>query len=211
MGDPRAHPASPGRPLGRPGPLPTTSHDDDHVQVDPPRAQHGLSPASSARPQPRQTTRRHGHGGRPRQPRPTQPCGGRPHRHTPRPHAVGHRGRRNARTPAAGHWTPGRSDAAPDTGHVDTHRWTPDACTGHWTPDAGHERGHGDDSTAGIRTSWAATPSDHTLRPQPCLCSRTTSRLLGHLAGQAAPRRIALLGKWFGVRVARDGGRHPLW
>jgi hypothetical protein len=136
------------------------------------------APASSARPQPRQTTRRHGHGGRPR---PSQPCGGRPHRHTPRPHAVGHRGRRNARTPAAGHWTPGRSDAAPDTGHVDTHRWTPDARTGHWTPDAGHERGHGDDSTAGIRTSLAATPSDHTLRPNrvcalalPAGCSATS-------------------------------------
>jgi len=37
-GDPRAHPASP----ARLGPLPTTSHDDDQVQVDPPPAQHGL-------------------------------------------------------------------------------------------------------------------------------------------------------------------------
>jgi hypothetical protein len=94
----------------------------------------------------------------------------------------------------------------PDTGHLDAsdartgHRshgqaphGTPDARTGHWTPDAGHERGHGDDSPAGIRTSLAATPSDRTLRRATCLCSCTTSRLLGHAAGQAAPRRTALV------------------
>jgi hypothetical protein len=70
-------------------------------------------------------------------------------------------------TPDPGQRTPGRSDG---TGH-----WTPVAGTGkrgHWTlaPDTGHRtldagrgRGQGDDGTAGIRTSWAATPSDRTL------------------------------------------------
>jgi hypothetical protein len=78
---------------------------------------------------------------------------------------VGHSGRRNARTPGAGHWTPGRSGTR--TGHRSRGQapWTPDARTGHWTPDVGHERGHRDDSTAGIRTFLAATPSDRTLRP----------------------------------------------
>ncbi len=95
-----------------------------------------------------------------------------------------------------GHRTPdtGHLDAqtpAPDTGHVDRHPW--DTGRSHRTLDTGRERGHGDDNTAGIRTSLATTPSDRTLRRQPCLCSRTTSRLLGRFAGQAAPWRIALL------------------
>jgi hypothetical protein len=75
---------------------------------------------------------------------------------------VGHSGRRNARTPDAGRWRPdsGHLDAqtpAPDTGHLDRPRGTPDARIGHWTPAARHQRGHGDDRTAGIRTSLATT------------------------------------------------------
>jgi hypothetical protein len=85
-------------------------------------------------------------------------------------------------------WTLRRPHRTPIT-------WTGPA--GHRTlaPDTGQERGHGDDSTAGVRTSLAATPSDRTLSAQPCLRSPTTSRLLGRSAGQAAPRRTAVLGR----------------
>ena len=177
-------------------PLSRSATRDDQVQVDPPLAQHGLRQLRAPSFNLGQTTRRHGHGGRPRRPRPSQRCVCRPHRHTRDLIPAGHSGRRNARTPRAEHWTPERSDAR--TGHrsrgqapVGHRTLAPD--TGHRTPDAGHGRGHGDDSTAGIRASLAATPSDRTLRRAPCLCSRTTSRLLGRFAGPAAPRRIALL------------------
>jgi hypothetical protein len=150
--------------------------------------------------------RRRGHGGRPRRPR-----------HPSRAHAcptatlhdlisVGHSGRWKARTPDAhtGHRTP-------DTGHVDAQTPAPD--TGHvgqppvgQTLDAltGHRRGQGDDSTAGVRTSRASSPSDRTLDAQPCSCSRTTKQLLGRSIGQTAPRRIALLGR---LRVERRVAR----
>jgi hypothetical protein len=74
---------------------------------------------------------------------------------------VGHRGRRNARTPDAGHRTPGRSDTR--TGH----RSRGQAPVEHRTlaPDTGHERGHGDDSTAGIRTTSAARERPHAETP----------------------------------------------
>jgi hypothetical protein len=79
---------------------------------------------------------------------------------------VGHSGRGNARTPDAhtGHrapdtWTLRRPYRTVDTGRVDRHAWTLDARTGHWTPDAGRGRKHGDEGTAGIRTSWANTPA----------------------------------------------------
>ena len=122
---------------------------------------------------------------------------------------------RPPRTPDSGHRTSGRSDG---TGH-----WTPVAGTGkrgHWTPDAGRGRGQGDEGTAGIRTSWATTPSDRALgRPtvflwtapaavdSPCRLggevtfpardsSRTTSQLLGRSGGQGAPWRTAVLGRF---------------
>jgi hypothetical protein len=127
--------------------------------------------------------------------RPSQPRGGRPHPPHPGtsfPSDTADAGTHGRRRPDTGHLD--ASDAR--TGHRShgqAPHGTPDARTGHWTPDAGHERGHGDDSPAGIRTSLAATPSDRTLRRATCLCSCTTSRLLGHAAGQAAPRRTALV------------------
>ena len=153
-------------------PLPTTSHDNDQVQVDPSLAQQGLRQLRGSGSNLGQTTRRRGHGGRPRRSRPSQPWGCRP---TATPYdliPVGHNGRRR-----------------PDTGHLDA----PDARTGHRspgqaprdtehrTPDTGHESGHGDDSTAGVRTSLAATPSDRTLR-------RPTVFALSHY--QPAPRPL---------------------
>jgi hypothetical protein len=182
--DGRSSPASRLSPVGHPVDLahcPTTAHNDDQVEADPPLAQHGLCQPRGPGSNLGQTTRRRGHGGRSRRPRPSQPCGCRPHRHALRPHS-----RRTQRTPEVGHWTPGRLDArtghrspgqAPrDSGH--SHR-TPD--TGHRTPDTGQERGHGDDSTAGVRTSLAATPSDRTLR-------RPTVFALSHY--QPAPRPL---------------------
>jgi len=136
--------------------------------------------------------------------------------------SAGHSGRRNAQTPDAHtgrpHRTPdsGHLDAqtpAPDTGHrprgqasVDTgrsHR-TPD--TGHRTPDAGRGRGQADEGAAGIRTSWATTPSDRALG-RPTAFSWTAPTALGspcRLGGEAAfQREIAsrrqLLGRSAGV------------
>jgi hypothetical protein len=114
------------------------------------------------------------------------------HRHrTPTPD-TGHR------RPEAGHWTRGRSDTR--TGHVGQPPvgQTLDALTG-------HRRGQGDDSTAGVRTSWASSPSDRTLDAQPCSCSRTTRQLLGRSIGQAAPRRIALVCWIWMVREEGNG------
>ena len=138
MGDPRAHPASP----GRPGPVLTTSHDDDQVQVDPSLAQHGLRQLRAPGSNLGQTTRRHGHGGRPRRPRPSQAVrlpAPPPHPATSLPSDTAtHRHQR----PDTGHLD--AQTPAPDAGHLDRPRRTPDARTGHWTPDAGHERGHGE-------------------------------------------------------------------
>jgi hypothetical protein len=181
-GQSRTHPASPGRPPGRPGPLPTTSHDDDQVQVDPALAQHGLrqlqrqAPTSARGRAVMDMAGDHADPGHPSgaSAGPTA---------TPRDLIpIGHSGRRNARTPGAGHWTPGRSDTCPGHRSRGQAPWTPDARTGHWTPDAGHGRGHGDDSTAGIRTSLAATPSDRTLR-------RATVFVLSHYQPAARPLR----------------------
>ena len=122
---------------GRPAPLPTTSHDDDQVQVDSPLAQHGLrqlrgpAPTSGRRRAVVDTAGDHADSG------PSQPCGAGP-RHARDLFPVGHSGRRNARTPDAGRWRP-------DSGHLDAQTPAPD--TGHWTgpvehrtlaPDTGH-------------------------------------------------------------------------
>jgi hypothetical protein len=147
-GDPRAHPANPGRPRGRPSHYPTTPTTTAKSKPTPPLAQHGLRqprpPGSDA------GRRRAGlaQGRRPRQPRPSQPCGCLPHRRPPHPP-----GRtqwtRNPRTPDthAGHRTPGHLDAR----------------TGHRTPDTGLGHQHADEGTAGIRTSGAAMPSGRAL------------------------------------------------
>jgi hypothetical protein len=63
--DGRSSPASrfSGWPPGRPGPLPTTAHDDDQVEADPPLAQHSLCQPRGPGSNLGQTTRRRGHGG----------------------------------------------------------------------------------------------------------------------------------------------------
>ena len=150
--DPRPHPAAP---VGHPVDLATAqppSHDDDQVEADLPLAQHDLCQPRGPGSNLGQTTRRCAHGGRPRRPRPSQPC--RLPAPPPRPTTSF---RRTQRTPETGHLD--TQTAAPDTDHLDRPR-------GHRTlaPDTGQERGHGDDSTAGVRTSLAATPSDRTMR-----------------------------------------------
>jgi hypothetical protein len=115
---------------------------------------------------------------------------------------VGHSGRRNPRTPDAhtgrrrpdtGHLDAQTSARTPDTDHLDRHPW--DTGRSHRTPteDAGRERGHGDDSTAGIRTSLATTPSNRTLGRPTVFQLAHYQPLLSHSAGQAAPRRTAVL------------------
>jgi hypothetical protein len=187
----------------------------------------------------------HGHSERPRRPRPSQPYGCLPHRRAPGPH-FGRTQRtrqhtdtgRRHRTPDSGRrtadtWTLRRPHRTLDTDRVDRHAWTLVARFGHWAPDAGRGRGQADEGAAGIRTSWATTPSDRALG-RPTVFLWTAPAALGspcRLGGEAAfQREIAsrrqLLGRSagverrlgallssdrFGSRVERFGGRHPLW
>jgi hypothetical protein len=118
-------PASP----GRPGPVLTTSH-DDQVQVDPPLAQHGLRQLRASGSNLGQTTRRHGHGGRPRRPRPSQAVR-LPAPATPRNLTL----RRTPRRTDTGRRTPGRSDAR--TGHRSPGQAPSDTGRSHRTLDTG--------------------------------------------------------------------------
>ena len=141
--DPRVHPAYPGRPRGRAGHCPTTSHDDGQVQTDASAGPAPPAPASSTRLRLRQTTSR-AWTQRATTPTPAIPAIRLPaHRRAPGPH-LGRTQRTRQRTntghrtppPDAGQRTPGRSDAR--TGH-----WTPVPWTGkrgHWSlaPDTGH-------------------------------------------------------------------------
>jgi hypothetical protein len=187
-------PASFGRPPGRPGPVPTTSHDDDQVQVDlrwPSTACASFerqAPTLGRRHAAMDTAGDHADPGHPS--RAAAGPTATPHK-TSLPSDTADAATHRHRTPDTGHLD--AQTPAPDTGHWTGTRRTPDARTGHWTPDAGHGHGHGHGSTAGIRTSLAATPSDRTLRRPPMLCPRTTRQLLGRSAGQAAPRRTAVL------------------
>jgi hypothetical protein len=78
------------------------------------------APASSARLQPRQTTRRHEHGGRPRRPGYPKRTAAGP-RHTPQPHSLSDTATHRHRTPDTGHLDAqapvGHRMLAPDTGH----------------------------------------------------------------------------------------------
>jgi hypothetical protein len=150
--------------------------------------------------------------------------------------ASGRTGRTPAGWPPDGPDT-GRPDAGSrTTNQVTGHRTgrTPDG----WTPHAG--RGPATDAMAGVlavsRTATVSArwrPVGHSagqtrLGEQPTrtaqqqglrghhlptdgLDHRHDRQLLGHFAGQAAPRRTAVLGKRLESRVARDGDCHPLW
>ena len=185
MGDPRAHPANPGRPPGRPShaqPPPTTTAESKPTPPLPSR------PALASTPGPTRasdgpavdTARR---------PRPSQPCGRLPTatlhdllgrtQGTREPTDTGHPP--GDRTPDT--WTLRRPHRTLDSGRVDRTR-------GGWTsaPDTGHrtlaEEGHADEGTAGIRTSWAATPSGRALG-HPTVFLWTAPAALGNHDGSA--------------------------
>jgi hypothetical protein len=173
---PGVHPAYPGRPPGRAGHCPTTSHDDGPVQTDASAGPAPPAPASSTRLRLRQTTSRSW------TQRATTPTPAIPAIRLPAPpprsrtslgpdtaHAATHKHRtptpdtgRRHRTPDT--WTLRRPHRTLDIGPVDRQPWTLVARTGHRTPDTGRwpRTRTGDEGAAGIRT-WATTPSDRTL------------------------------------------------
>jgi hypothetical protein len=152
-----------------------------------------------------QTTCRRGHGGRPRR-RPSQPRACLPHCHAARPHSG--RTQRTlertdtGRTPDAGGrtldtWTLRHPHRTPDTDRLDSHPW--DTGRSHRTPTRTGRRQHNRRPA-----SWGLLDERPHAGPQPCTCSRTTRQLLGRSVGQAAPRRIAVLGRF---RVERRAAR----
>src|SRR5215216_645553 len=131
--DPRMHPASPGRPRGRAGHCPTTSHDNDQVQTDASAGPAPPAPASSARLRLRQTTSR-AWTQPATTPTPAIPAVRLPaHRRAPGPH-FGRTQRTRQRTDT------GRPHRTPDSGHLDAQTPAPD--TSHWTGPVGHRRSH---------------------------------------------------------------------
>jgi hypothetical protein len=167
--DPRVHPTYPGRPRGRTGHCPTTSRDDGQVQTDASAGPAAPAPASSTRRRLRQTTSR-SWTQRATTPTPAIPAIRLPaHAALQDLTSAGHSARGNAQTPdadtgrrhrTADTWTLRRPHRTQDIGPVDRQAWTLVARTGHRTPDAGRGRGQADEGAAGIRTSWATTPSD---------------------------------------------------
>jgi hypothetical protein len=143
--NPRVHPAYPGRPRGRTGHCPTTSHDDARSKPTPPLAQHRLRQLRDEAPNSGRRRAGHGRSGRPRRPRPSQPYGYLPHHRAPGPHLGRtqwtrqrtNTGRRH-RTWTADTWTLRRPHRTLDTGPVDRQAWTLVARTGHRTPDTEH-------------------------------------------------------------------------
>jgi hypothetical protein len=172
-------------------------------------------------------------------PTPAIPAIRRPtHRRAPGPH-FGRTQRTRQRT------NTGRRHRTPDSAHLDAQTPAPDTGqrsrgqasvdTGRWhrTPDTGRGRGQADEGAAGIRTSWATTPSDRTLgRPtvflwtapaaldSPCrlgddaafqreIASRR--QLVGRSAG--VERRLGALLSLddCGSSVERTAKLHPLW
>jgi hypothetical protein len=219
---------------------PTTSHDDGQAQTDASAGPAPPAPASSTRLRLRQTTSR-AWTQRATTPTPAIPAVRRPaHAALQDLTSAGHSGRGNEQTPdahtgrrTADTWTLRRPHRTLDTGPVDRQAWTLVARTGHRTPDTGRGRGQADEGAAGIRTSWATTPSDRTLgRPtvflwtapaaldSPCrlggeaafqreIASRR--QLLGRSAGVERRLGALLSSDDFGSSVERTGRLHPLW
>jgi hypothetical protein len=241
--DPRVHPAYPGRPRGRAGHCPTTSHDDGQVQTDASAGPAPPAPASSTRLRLRQTTSRawtqRATTSTPAIPAVRLPAPPPRSRTSLRPdtaHAATHKHRTptpdaGQRTPDSGHLDP--QTPAPDTGHRSRGQARVDTGRSLRTLDAGRGRGQADEGAAGIRTSWATTPSDRALgRPtvflwtapaplgSPCRLSGEAAfqremasrwQLLGRSAG--VERRLGALLSLddFGSSVGRRDGGHPVY
>jgi hypothetical protein len=142
--DPRVHPAYPGRPRGRAGHCPTTSR----RRRPGPNRRLGWPSACASFEHEAPTQADH---------EPVMDAAG--------DHADPGHPSHTAACPtaalqdltSAGQRTRQRTDTGqrtPDSGHLDAQ--TP-------APDTGRGRGQGDEGAAGIRTSWATTPSDRTL------------------------------------------------
>jgi hypothetical protein len=199
--DPRMHPASPGRPRGRAGHCPTTSHDDGQVQTDASAGPAPPAPASSTRLRLRQTTSRAW-----TQPattptpaipavrRPAPPPRSRTSRrpdtadaqrtNTGRPHRTPDSGRRTADT-----WTLRRPHRTPDSGPVDRQAWTLAARTGHWTPDAGRGRGQADEGRPASGPPGPPRRATARWDAQPCSCGRRLRRSAAHAGSVRPPAR----------------------
>ena len=196
-------------------PLPTTSHDDDQVQVDPPLAQHGLRQLRGPGSNLGQTTRRRGHGGRPRRPRPSQPCGCRP---TPRPRP--HSALDTADAATHGHRTPDAGGRTVDTWTLRRPHRTPVTWTGpveHRTlaPDAGHRMPDTNADTVTTAQPASGPPWPPRERPHAETPNRACALALPagcSAAPPAKPRPGALLSSDdFGSSVERAAKLHPLW
>jgi hypothetical protein len=209
-----SHASSPsaGRPPGRPGPLPTTSHDDDQAKSTlrwPSTACasfEGQAPTSGRRRAVMDTADDHADPGHPTVRLPAPP----PPPTTSFPSHTADAGTHGHRTPEAGHWTPWtlRHPHRTSVTWTGTRR-TADARTGHWTPGCRTQTRTRDHSTAGIRTSLAATPCHRAETPNrvpalalPAGCSA---------APPAKPRLGALLSSDdFGSSVERRAKRQVL-
>jgi hypothetical protein len=193
-------------------PLPTTSHDDDQVQVD--VRWPSTACASFERQAPTLGRRHAGMDMAGDHADPGHPSGvSAGPTATPRdliPSDTADAATHGRRGPDTGHLN--AKTPAPDTGHVDRHPW--DTGRSHRTLDTGcrrRGRGHGDDSTAGIRT----LPGRHAERPHAETRNRVCALALpaGCSAAPLAKRRLGALvsSDDFGSRVERTVTLHPLW
>jgi hypothetical protein len=209
MGDPRTHPSL-SRSAWRTA---TTSHDDDQVQVDPRWAQPGLRQPRAPGPKPRQTTRRHGHGGRLRRPRPSQPCGGL----APPPHPATSC-RRTPRTPQrtdAGGRTPDSWTLRRRTGHRSRGHAPADTGRSHRTLDTGHRMPDTNADTVTTAQPASGPLGRHAERPY---AETPTVFVLSHYQPAARPLRRPSGAPAhcspqtnFGSRVERETGVQVLW
>jgi hypothetical protein len=200
--DPRVHPAYPGRPRGRPGHCPTTSHDDGQVQTETSAGPAPPAPASSTRRRLRQTTSR-AWTQRATTPTPAIPAVRRPaHAALQDLTPAGHSGRGNAQTPdahtgrrTADTWTLGWHRTLDtwtlgwhrtlDTRRWDRQAWTLDARTGHRTPAEDTDRV----TTARPASGPPGPPRRATARwdAQPCSCGRRLRRSTAHAGSAVRP------------------------
>ena len=209
--DPRVHPAYPGRPRGRAGHCPTTSHDDGQVQTDASAGPSTTCASFDHEARPRQTTS-WAWTKRATTPTPAIPAVQLPappprsrtslrpdtadaatHKHrTPTP-ATGQR------TPDSDTWTLRRPHWTLDLGPVDRQAWTLVAHTGHRTPDTGHrtpDTGHrtlAEDVDRLTKARPASGPPGPPRRAtarwdaQPCSCGRRLRRSAAHAGSAVRP------------------------
>jgi hypothetical protein len=202
--DPRVHPAYPGRPRGRAGHCPTTSHDDGQVHTDASAGPAPPAPASSTRLPLRQTTSRAWTQRATTPTRPSQPYGCLPTATLQDLTSAGHSGRGNAQTPDSGRRTADTGQRTPDSGHLDAQTPAPDTGhrsrgqasvdTGrsHRTPDTEH-RTLAEDVDRLTKARPASGPPGPPRRAtvrwdaQPCSCGRRLRRSTAHAGSAVRP------------------------